>query len=217
MWQLNIQKFRRFAPSDTRFNNFGHFSLPENREEISIFASRGGGKNKDFWPKYLPLESPLEKFTTGIFFLLSLFHQGRHQQGTFSRDVFIALSNVPAKLCINPGGDRHSNDKTLWENDTSPGISSQLTQSSLVGLKLFKLVNTHGVFSRGRYFSRKVTGVCGPEKKKITHPTTFFPSLRPLSTDFWRTFFHNYHDFSQLFDDYLHVYHSFWQLFDDYW
>ena len=55
VWRPNIQKFRRFAPRETRFHNFGHFSPPENREEISIFPSKGGGKNKGFWPKYLPL------------------------------------------------------------------------------------------------------------------------------------------------------------------
>ena len=37
-------------------DNFGHFSQPENREEISIFAYRAWGKSKDFLPKYLPLE-----------------------------------------------------------------------------------------------------------------------------------------------------------------
>ena len=32
--------------------NFGHFSLPEIWEKMSIFSLRGGGRNKGFWPKY---------------------------------------------------------------------------------------------------------------------------------------------------------------------
>ena len=36
-------------------------SLPENMEEISIFAYRGGGIDMGFWPKYLSLPTyPLE-------------------------------------------------------------------------------------------------------------------------------------------------------------
>ena len=50
--RTKYSKFRRFAPSVIRFDNFDHILLPENREEIIIFAYTGGGINKGFWPKY---------------------------------------------------------------------------------------------------------------------------------------------------------------------
>ena len=40
--RLDIQNFCLFAPSNTRFYDFGHFSLPEGKEEICIFSFRGG-------------------------------------------------------------------------------------------------------------------------------------------------------------------------------
>ena len=54
VWRVNIQNFWRFAQRETRFHNFGHFSPPENREEISVFASRGGGQIRVFGQNSYP-------------------------------------------------------------------------------------------------------------------------------------------------------------------
>ena len=54
MLGLNIQNFRRFAPNEIGFCNFGHFSLPENREEISIFSYRVGEETRVFGQNIYP-------------------------------------------------------------------------------------------------------------------------------------------------------------------
>ena len=60
MLGLNIQNFRRFAPNEIGFCNFGHFSLPENREEISIFSYRVGEEIRVFGQNIYPCQDKLE-------------------------------------------------------------------------------------------------------------------------------------------------------------
>ena len=59
MLGLNVQNFRRFAPNEIGFCNFGHFSLPENREEISIFSYRVGEEIRVFGQNIHPC-SPMK-------------------------------------------------------------------------------------------------------------------------------------------------------------
>ena len=72
---------------ETGFHNFGDFSSPGNREEISIFPLKG------FWPKYLPLRVRSQALWGGLKGWVG--RSGKNADTPGFWDMFYRFSNLP--------------------------------------------------------------------------------------------------------------------------